>query len=498
MKSFLIIPMGGTGKRFIKKGYKTYKSLLPINSKSNIFENIKKNFESGTHVIVLGSSIRLEKYFKNKTNCSFIKIPKHKKGPLYSIYLSLEKINLIIGKSQNIFISYTDINWKWKAKEYTNILKKKVCVLTHKGFHPHLEVNQNSDFCKINKNYVLKISEKKANYLDYKIDNLAIGCYFFKNLNYINYFFTNFNIENFKIKKEFYLLSLINFLIKKKIKVEKFNIERFVHLGTPEQYEDYIDWYNKFKYGLKKLTLKNNKSIMLMCGKGKRVKNLGQKKPFLKIENEEFYKLIFKKFNSVNKTIITTQKYLNQIDRKKYDIYKIKQTSSMFETIYSSKDFFFQNSKFFLLSCDCFGEINSFKFKKLIESKVDLIIFAFKKTYLNSALQSSHTSLTISKDKIKEIYVKTDIPKSYGHAGFFWINSPRVFKYLNNFKKSKNFKNLSFKREIIIDDYFRYLLKNKLINLKCINLNNYWHLGSVKEFKEYIYWKKYFNNEISK
>ena len=37
MKSYLIIPMGGTGKRFVDMGYKTYKVFLPIDKKTNIF-----------------------------------------------------------------------------------------------------------------------------------------------------------------------------------------------------------------------------------------------------------------------------------------------------------------------------------------------------------------------------------------------------------------------------------------------------------------------------
>ena len=39
MKSFLIIPMGGKGQRFIDAGYKTYKPFLPIDSHDKIFDN---------------------------------------------------------------------------------------------------------------------------------------------------------------------------------------------------------------------------------------------------------------------------------------------------------------------------------------------------------------------------------------------------------------------------------------------------------------------------
>ena len=56
MKSYLIIPMGGTGKRFVDMGYKTYKVFLPIDKKTNIFDKIISNFKGiNLEVIVIGN-----------------------------------------------------------------------------------------------------------------------------------------------------------------------------------------------------------------------------------------------------------------------------------------------------------------------------------------------------------------------------------------------------------------------------------------------------------
>ena len=485
--------MGGEGARFKVRGYKTYKSFLPINSKETIFDNIENNFNSDTHIIVIGSSYQVEKNFLHKKKYSFIKIIKHKKGPLYSIFLALDQLNKIIEHNQNIFICYTDINWKWKPSNMRNIISTEACVLTHKGFHPHLEVNEKSDFCVIRNNHVIKIKQKRTNFKDYKIDNLAIGCYFFKSLNYINFFFSQFKKKIFSIKKEFYLLTLINFLIKNKIKISNFEIKKFVHLGFPEQYEDFLKWNKRIKYTIIKPLSTPKNSIMLMCGKGKRVRGLKEKKPFLKIENKKFYKLIFEKFNTKQNIIITTNNYYQNIDKKKFKIYKIKQTESMIETLKSSKNILLKNSKYFLLSCDCFGDYDHKEFQKLSKDKnLDLIIFAFKKSYFNSKFKNAHTSILINKNKVEKISVKKNLINSYGHAGFFWINSSKLFQNLDNFLMSKNFKKLSSTREVIIDDYFKFLLENKLAKIKSLILKDYVHLGSEKEFHEYQYWKNYF------
>ena len=59
-----------------------------------------------------------------------------------------------------------------------------------------------------------------------------------------------------------------------------------------------------------------------------------------------------------------------------------------------------------------------------------------------------------------------------------------------NFLRSKYYKSL--KREIIIDDYFKFIINNKLIKASFIKLKNYIHIGSLVEYQEYEYWHKYF------
>ena len=92
----------------------------------------------------------------------------------------------------------------------------------------------------------------------------------------------------------------------------------------------------------------------------------------------------------------------------------------------------------------------------------------------------------VSNIKVKEKFDN----KLLGHAGFFWINSNKVFSYLDNFLRSKYYKSL--KREIIIDDYFKFIINNKLIKASFIKLKNYIHIGSLVEYQEYEYWHKYF------
>ena len=66
----------------------------------------------------------------------------------------------------------------------------------------------------------------------------------------------------------------------------------------------------------------------------------------------------------------------------------------------------------------------------------------------------------------------------------------------------KKFKNIMFEfhteekiREIILDDYFKFLFDEKLCKVSCYKLNNYTHIGSISEYEELKYWQNYLKNE---
>ena len=123
-------------------------------------------------------------------------IDRHDNGPLYTLYKAKNELSKIIKKKESLFVCYGDINWKWDFKKVlTNLKSTDACVFTHNGFHPHLEVNSNSDFCKVKKNLIKKVLQKKKFSKDYKKDYLAIGCYYFKKYEYLN---------NYLNQKKFY------------------------------------------------------------------------------------------------------------------------------------------------------------------------------------------------------------------------------------------------------------------------------------------------------
>lgn len=497
MKHFLIIPLGGKGQRFVDAGYKIYKPFLKISKDKRIIDNIINNFDNkNCEIILVGNTERYQ--FKNlntKKKIHIINIKKHTSGPLFSIYLASNKIKKIVG-NDSLFIIYSDINWNWDFKKIKkNILNKKVVIFTHQNFHPHLEIDSKSDFCsKKNKNQIDDISEKKTISKTYQKDLLAIGCYYFSNFNIIENFFKTKKILP-KSKKELYLTALIKFLIQKKQKIFYKSIKNFVHLGLPAQYEDFLNWRNIIVENFNKSLRFNYTNIMLMAGQGKRVKKLKELKPFLKVNNNTIYKFIFQKFGSKNNIIITQKKLVKKIKKQTFKFYIIKKTNSMLSTVQNSRQLFYNYKNFFLTSCDCFGEFDKEKFNKFLKkNKPDLVIFGYNFTNLQKKLINSHTTLELKKNKLFCINVKRNLKTSLiGHAGFFWVGNNKIFQNIENFTESTN-----LNRELIIDDYFKYLFDNKKFKISYYKLDSYIHIGSVLEYKEFKYWENYFLNENRK
>ena len=502
MKSYLILPMGGVGQRFLDKGYSIYKPFLKIGTKNTIFDNIIRNFSSSDlEIIIIGRLNFLRTLYNKhlkKGKIHIIDIQNHDLGPIYSIFLASKKIKDIVKKNENIFVCYSDINWIWNFKKVKNSIKdKNIVVFTHTGFHPHLQTNPRSDYCKIKKKFVFDIKEKKNFSKDYKNDHLAVGCYYFKNYELIENFFKK-SINIFKNKKEIYFVSIIKFYLKLNKKINFLNINHFVHLGTPDQYEDFLNWREIIKFKFKKRINLKSPCIMLMAGEGNRVANLNKKKPFLEIGGYQIFDFVFKKFVSSKRIVISNKENLRGINNKKHVIYKVEKTKSMIQTLEKSMVFLKKFRNYLLTSCDCYGEFKSgLFFRKLKSTKSDIIIFGYQPSILQKSLNGSHTTLNIKFKKLIDIFVKKkDMKDNLGHAGFFWIKNSNVFNYLEKFKKSIYFKNLY--REPIIDDYFKFLLKNKFAKVNYFKIENYVHIGSPLEYYEFNYWDKYFINENSK
>ena len=143
--------------------------------------------------------------------------------------------------------------------------------------------------------------------------------------------------------------------------------------------------------------------------------------------------------------------------------------------------------KLFICSCDCFGKFPNKYLNEIIDKNdYEIICFGFKPSLMQKKL-GGHTYFEYHNNRLKNVFIKNKINSDdLGLAGFFWFKRGKlvsdIAQYLVNVKSK-------IKRELIIDDVIKYSVSEGL-NVGYVQLEDYKHLGTYEEFKEFEYWEK--------
>lgn len=229
----LVIPLAGLGSRFINKGYKIPKYILPFPDKGGtILSSILNEFnlnESWFVVVVMRSehkifeSIVLNILGSLKCSYKINFIDKVTKGQAESVFIALEGID----ENSQLWIHNGDTILKERILKFTDEDCIIDCFNSSSNSFSYVGYSKN--------NSVNRLVEKEV------ISNDAsTGLYGFKSVKLYkkNYLITDWLSYN----KEWYISSLINFMLKNRYvaKSVKNNIYNTILLGTPDEYENYI------------------------------------------------------------------------------------------------------------------------------------------------------------------------------------------------------------------------------------------------------------------
>lgn len=497
LKIVHLIPLCGKSKRFFKSKYPIHKINLPLD-KFNLINKViastdilKKNkFKIETIVITSKKIYNENNLSKCKVKYHFVE--DHDRGPLYSLNLFFKNTKNI---NNNFLVTYSDVITEYNAINLKDLNKKDVLIFTHNGFHPNLLKDFKNDFCLIDKKKVIAVKKKNSFFNNIFDDHIATGSYFFsKNIELKKLIDEYFKI-NESIINESYLIDLINHMINKKIIIYHSLINKFFHLGTVENYLSFKVWLKYFQNELiNDFELISDKCFLLMGGKGIRMKDVkNQHKELLKIDkNKTILKYVSDNFNNLNDLVYVVTKDKELLVPRSSKKILIKQTNSMFNTIYSIKNELRKSDNYFISSSDCIIKFDNIKLRQLIdEQQPDLILFSFKLSNLQKKLASKHTLISSNNGKCKIIKTNSIYNTNYnGLAGIFYIQNKKIFEKLEDFNK------VNFKFEKRIDDYFSYLLKFKKYKIFVEPVLEYIHLGNPEEFYEYLYYNNFLKNNV--
>lgn len=245
----IIIPMAGTGDRFLQQGYIDPKPLIKVDNK-RIIEYICEMFDVVNDEIIF---ICNENHIKNTDmqqiltrivpSCKIVSIPSHKKGAVFTVVNA--NINDHIDDNEEVIICYCDNPYLWEYQHFKNWVKENKsdgCILSHQGFHPHRLSPTFMAHIKEENMRVIEIKEKEP-YTNNPInEHASTGTYYFRKGEYIKKYFQQLIDLNLHHKGEFYATLVYNLLIRDELTVHVYPTDFVMVFGTPAEVENYQAW----------------------------------------------------------------------------------------------------------------------------------------------------------------------------------------------------------------------------------------------------------------
>jgi len=247
----VLITLAGQSKRFYKAGYKKPKFLLPVGN-STIIEEIIGKFDDNDrfHLVLTEQQIKenknLTNYIKSLGKKIFLNVIKsHNFGPVYSA-IQVKTIK----DDSSVIISYCDFLIDWDYKKFKReVFGYDGAIASFKGFHPSSFTGTLYCYLKVKNKLVTELREKKSFTKNPSNEFASTGIYYFNN-------FSSFKKNGIKALndkrmlkkyKEIYASLPYIYLLNDNLNILNFEVERFISLGTPKDYEEFTHWLSFFK-----------------------------------------------------------------------------------------------------------------------------------------------------------------------------------------------------------------------------------------------------------
>ena len=224
--------MAGKGQRFIDAGYTTPKPFLPLKNKETIISRILNEFciINKQHLISRTKCDLSPFLFPYLNNICIGEKPQY--GQLHTVMEAIPFLQndtgVIIANSDNIV---EEAGWveRWLQKIEKEKPDGSICLMW--GEHPKWS------YAEIKNNTIVRTAEK-----DPISEHATCGYYYFKNKEILTRAAeTAVKDENNKINGEWYVCPIYNSIIKQGGVVMPYWLNNFVGLGTPEDYERYLN-----------------------------------------------------------------------------------------------------------------------------------------------------------------------------------------------------------------------------------------------------------------
>ena len=237
MNKINIMPIAGSGQRFIDQNFKTPKPLIKILSQY-MFIKSSRSFPVSDLTYFIFMKKTYQKYkIKNILNFNYKKkfkvqlINKKTLGQADTCYRVIKKLK----SNDEIFISSCDASFKFSKKEFNKLKKDHDMIIFTTKSNSYHHKNPNSFGWVSISSKKTTVSWKKKINKNLRNHNIIIGTFYFKSSNIFKNIFNFLKKNNLKINNEYYVDQMFEIAHIFGYKITSLQVYKFKSYGTPDE-----------------------------------------------------------------------------------------------------------------------------------------------------------------------------------------------------------------------------------------------------------------------
>jgi len=499
----IIIPMSGMSSRFSAAGYDIPKYLIDIDGKKVIEHIVNLYPKDSEFVFIINDKHQvetniveiLEKLVDKKT---IVTIPRHKKGPVYSV----AKFLYLLDDEEQVIVNYCDFSIDWDYddfKQFVDTTECDGCVICYTGFHPHMLGSDNYAFCHTDENnQILEVREKQP-FTDDKMSEFAsAGNYYFKKGSYVKRYFKQLMDEDININGEYYVSLIYNLLIQDGLDNRVYEVPYMLQWGTPgdlDIYNSWSDYYRKALKGQKEVSLENCTLALPMAGAGSRFSKEGyiEPKPFIQVNGKNMVEQAVRCLPKTDEVIYACLKDHQAPGKNVVWIDEVLEGQACTtEKIVEQCE---PDNSILISACDNGVFYDADKFLDLVNDEDnDIIVWTYRNNYTSHLQPNAYSWVNCdSEGNVSSVDVKNFTGENpvneYAITGTMFFRTKEIFhRSLESLYNNDNRTNGEFYVDSMLNEAITlgYKVKN-------FEIDNYICWGTPNDLKTYQYWQRFFN-----
>lgn len=244
----LVVPMAGFGERFRRAGYTVPKPLIEVHGRA-MAAHVVDLFPDAERVVLVCNQAHLddptfrmrEVLAEQVPHAEILAVPPHRRGPVHTLVQVLDRLD----PDAALALAMCDLHFPWDPAHFAAWVRHAEadgCVLTYRGFHPHLLHSVHYAFLREEGGWATAIQEKQA-YTDDPIgqaEPCSNGVYWFRTVALAARYLRRVHGDpDVAIAGEHYVSQAYQPMIEDGLAVAVYDVEHYLQWGNPRDLEEY-------------------------------------------------------------------------------------------------------------------------------------------------------------------------------------------------------------------------------------------------------------------